>query len=96
MRPRLADCERLKTEIAAQLKKWGVPSEINGYEGSDKNAVRQTAAALYACIRRYAFEKEVADISSPVEAGGGTKPARASARRPRSNFPCSSPRAWKV
>ena len=73
VRPRLADCERLKTEIAAQLKKWGVPSEINGYEGSDKNAVRQTAAALYACIRRYAFEKEEADISSPVEAGGGTK-----------------------
>ena len=73
VRPKLADCARLQSEIGAQLKKWGVTSEINGYEGCDKNVVRQTAAALYACIRRYAFEREEADISRPVEAGAGVK-----------------------
>ena len=73
VRPKLADCARLQTEIGAQLKKWGVTVEGGGYEGSDKNTVRQTAAALYACIRRYAFQREESDISSPVEAGGGVK-----------------------
>ncbi|MBS1400231.1 MAG: DUF4011 domain-containing protein [Clostridia bacterium] len=73
VRPKLADCARLQSEIGAQLKKWGVTSEINGYEGCDKNVVRQTAAALYACIRRYAFEREETDISRPVEAGAGVK-----------------------
>ena len=73
VRPKLADCERLKTEIAAQLKKWGVENELGGYEGNNKNAIRQTAAALYACIRRYAFEREESDISVPTEAGAGVK-----------------------
>ena len=73
VRPKLADCARLRAEIGAQLKKWGVTAEIDGYEGCDKNTVRQTAAALYACIRRYAFEREDCDISRPVEAGGGVK-----------------------
>ncbi len=73
VRPKLADCARLQTEIGAQLKKWGVTVEGGGYEGSDKNTVRQTAAALYACIRHYAFQREESDISSPVEAGGGVK-----------------------
>ena len=73
VRPKLADCARLQAEIGVQLKKWGVPGEINGYEGCDKNVIRQTAAALYACIRRYAFEREECDISAPVEAGSGVK-----------------------
>ena len=59
-----------RRKSALQLKKWGVPGEGGGYEGCDKNTViRQTAAALYACIRRYAFEREECDISAPVEAG---------------------------
>ncbi len=73
VRPKLADCERLKAEIAAQLKKWGVENELGGYEGNNKNAIRQTAAALYACIRRYAFERKESDISVPTEAGAGVK-----------------------
>ncbi|MBQ8884846.1 MAG: DUF4011 domain-containing protein [Clostridia bacterium] len=73
VRPRLADCSRLQTEIAAQLKKWDVKTDAVGYEGNDKNTVRRTAAALFACVRRYAFERKEANISEPVEAGAGVK-----------------------
>lgn len=73
VRPKLADCERIRAEAGAQLKKWGAGFEFNGYEDCDKNAVRQTAAAVYACIRRYAIERKECDMTVPVEAGAGVK-----------------------
>ena len=73
VRPRLADCAKIRAEVVAQLKKWGVEAEPCGYEGADKNAVRHTAAALFACLRRYAFVEKQADLSKPVEAGAGVR-----------------------
>lgn len=73
VRPKLADCGRLKTEMRAQLKKWNVGEEWNGYRGADKNVVRKVAASLFTCLRRYAFERVDEDISSPVRAGAGLK-----------------------
>ena len=73
VRPRLGDCVRMQSEIAAQLKKWEVPCEFGGYVGNDKNTVRRIIAALYASIRRFAIQRKEADISQPVEAGAGVK-----------------------
>ena len=73
VRPRLADCERLRPEVAAQLKKWGISGELNGYDGADKNLVRQTAAALFACVRRYALERVDCDLRGAVDAGSGVR-----------------------
>ena len=42
VRPRLGDCARIQTEIIEQLKKWGVPCELGGYIGNDKNTVRKS------------------------------------------------------
>ncbi|MBQ8428170.1 MAG: DUF4011 domain-containing protein, partial [Clostridia bacterium] len=72
VRPRLADCARMRMEVEEQLKGWGVSGRLGGYSGTDKNFVRQTAAALFSCIKRYAFEKIPQTLSSPVDAGGGT------------------------
>ncbi len=66
VRPKLADLARLKTETAEQLKKWGKESELSGYENTDKNLVRQTAAALFACLRRYSITQKAEDLSRPT------------------------------
>ena len=73
VRPRLADCARMRTEVAAQLKKWEVSFDFEGYDGCDKNVVRRVAAALFACIRRYAIAKKPCDFSQPSEIGGGVR-----------------------
>ena len=73
VRPKLADCARVQTEVLAQLKKWNAPAELGGYLGNDKNAVRRIIAALYAVLRRNAVVRKDCDISKPVEAGAGVK-----------------------
>ncbi|MBQ8309114.1 MAG: DUF4011 domain-containing protein [Clostridia bacterium] len=73
VRPRLADCAKMQTEVSAQLKKWNADHELGGYIANDKNAVRRTIAALYAALRRLGVSKKEADISRPVEAGAGVK-----------------------
>ncbi|MBE7101148.1 MAG: DUF4011 domain-containing protein [Clostridiales bacterium] len=73
VRPKLADCARVATEISAQLKKWNLSTELGGYVGNDKNAVRNIIAALFAVLRRYSIARKDCDISKPVEAGSGTK-----------------------
>ncbi len=73
VRPRLADCARMQTEISAQLKKWNVSCELGGYAGNDKNAVRSILAALFASIRHFSVKRKPCDISKPVEAGAGVK-----------------------
>ncbi len=72
VRPRLADCARMRVEVEEQLKSWGVAKKIGGYAGGDKNTVRQTAAALFGCLKRYAFERIPETLNAPVDAGGGT------------------------
>ena len=73
VRPKLGDCARMQTEVAAQLKKWNVPCELGGYVGNDKNAVRRIIAALFAGLRRFSVLKKTCDITKPVEAGAGVK-----------------------
>ncbi|MBR2646939.1 MAG: DUF4011 domain-containing protein [Clostridia bacterium] len=73
VRPKLADCIRMQTEISAQLKKWGADSELGGYAGNDKNAVRRIIAALYAALRHFAATRKDCDIAKPVMAGAGVK-----------------------
>ena len=73
VRPRLADCARMQTEISAQLKKWNFPCELGGYVGNDKNTVRRIIAALFAVLRKACLLKKTCDISQPVEAGAGVK-----------------------
>ncbi len=73
VRPRLADCSKMQTEVIAQLKKWNADFEIGGYVNNDKNAVRRIVAALYASLRRLGVAKKDADISRPVSAGAGVK-----------------------
>ena len=73
VRPKLADTAKLKSEVYAQLKKWGDHTDFSGYEGTDKNLVRRVSAALFAVLRRYAFSKKPADISTRVVAGAGVK-----------------------
>ena len=46
VRPRLADCLRILEEARAQLKKWEIPCEWNGYAEGDKNKLRKMAAAV--------------------------------------------------
>lgn len=73
VRPKLADCARLKTEVAAQMKKWGCSPDLNGYDGADKNTVLKMAAAVYSCIRRYSVQQKDLDFSSACEVGSGVK-----------------------
>lgn len=73
VRPKLADCARVKKEIIEQLKKWDVACELGGYYGNDKNTVRKIVAALYATLRRFSISQKDCDISQPVEAGAGVK-----------------------
>lgn len=71
VRPRLADCITMQSEVAAQLKKWNVKCELGGYVGNDKNAVRHVLAALFACLRKASVQRKDADISQPVKVGDG-------------------------
>lgn len=70
VRPKLADCQRIKTEMSAQLKKWNVSGEFGGYDDADKNTVRRVIASLFTVLRRYGLTKTECDISAPAEAGG--------------------------
>ncbi len=74
VRPKLADCVKMRGEIAEQLKKWSVDCELgSGYVGNDKNAVRSIVAALFSSLRKLSVAKKQADISAPIEAGAGVK-----------------------
>ncbi|MGN0822975.1 MAG: DUF4011 domain-containing protein, partial [Candidatus Gallimonas sp.] len=83
VRPRLADCAHVLSDAGQRLKKWKIDAEFLGYTGTDKNAVRQIAAAIFAAIKQYAVEKSCeTDLSSPVSAapqGAILKERRASA-----------------
>ena len=73
VRPRLADCARVQTEVVSQLKKWGTNCELGGYIGNDKNTIRNIVAALFATLRKYSIAQKPCDISQPVLAGAGVK-----------------------
>lgn len=83
VRPRLADCAAVLADAGKRLKKWNKSAEFYGYAGTDKNTVRQIAAAVYAALKSYALEKEgETDLSQPAcaaRAGSILKEGRASA-----------------
>ncbi|MBR2341070.1 MAG: DUF4011 domain-containing protein [Clostridia bacterium] len=67
IRPKLADCAKLRADVQAQLRKWEVFSDLEGYEGADKNTILRTIAGLYAVMRRVSVEREEVDMASPVQ-----------------------------
>ena len=67
IRPKLADCAKLRLDVQAQLKKWEVFSDLEGYEGANKNTILRTIAGLYAVMRRVNVEREEVDMTLPVE-----------------------------
>lgn len=70
VRPKLADCERVLSDAAEQLKKWKMDSEISGYGAADKNKIRQITAAVFMAIKHIYFSKsENIDLHNPVAAG---------------------------
>ncbi|MBO5328798.1 MAG: DUF4011 domain-containing protein [Clostridia bacterium] len=74
VRPKMADCQKILSEAANQLKNWGYYSEWSGYSGNDKNAVRNAVAAIFTAIRRLNIERdEPLDITQNVTTGDITK-----------------------
>lgn len=69
VRPRLSDCAQILTDAAQRLKKWKVDTDLDGYAGADKNTVRQIAAAIYASVKSFAFDRSApTDLSAPSSA----------------------------
>ncbi len=67
VRPRLADCAAVLADAGKRLKKWNKSAEFYGYTGTDKNTVRQIAAAIYAAVKAAGIEKEgESDFSAPL------------------------------
>ncbi len=68
VRPRLSDCAVVLADAGRRLKKWKADAEFYGYAGTDKNAVRQIAAAVYASVKAYGISQEPCDLTGPVAA----------------------------
>ena len=70
VRPKIADCDKVLSEAAEQLKKWELDSEIDGYSLADKNKVRNLAAAVFMSVKRiYISKSEETDLTNPTLAG---------------------------
>ncbi len=69
VRPRISDCAAVLAEAGKRLRRWKANAEFYGYAGTDKNDVRQIAAAIYAAIKSFSVEKSgVCDLSAPLSA----------------------------
>ncbi len=75
VRPKVADCVRVLTDAQAQLKKWEIACEWQGYAEGDKNKIRRIAAAIFAAIKRQSVEKSAAEFNydDPMPVGDVTK-----------------------
>ncbi len=72
VRPKLTDCQKIKSEAGLQLKTWGYSAEWSGYSGSDKNSVRNAQASIFSAIRHLNIERDDSveeDYSSNVRVG---------------------------
>ncbi len=71
VRPRLNDCARVLDEAGKKLKRWKINADFYGYTATDKNTVRQVAAAVFAAIKGYSVEKsEIIELNKPLRAAG--------------------------
>ena len=69
VRPRIADCSAVLADAGKRLKKWNKSADFYGYTGTDKNTVRQIAAAIYASVKAMGIEKDQeSDFSAPLRA----------------------------
>lgn len=69
VRPRLQDCARVLSEAGKYLKKWKTGTEFIGYTNTDKNTVRQIAAAIFAAIKSLFIERDgKTDLTAPLSA----------------------------
>lgn len=67
VRPRLSDCAAVLADAGKRLKRWNKSAEFYGYTGTDKNTVRQIAAAIYASVKALSIEKDgECDFSAPL------------------------------
>ncbi len=66
VRPRLSAAGRVLEEAGRKMRKWTSASDVYGYTGADKNAVRMTSAAVFAAVKGWNFERENCDLSAPV------------------------------
>ncbi|MBQ2713199.1 MAG: DUF4011 domain-containing protein, partial [Clostridia bacterium] len=57
VKPRAAGINQLLLEAQAILKSWKMPTEMSGYEGAEKNHIRQIAAAIYTAIQKRQIKK---------------------------------------
>lgn len=68
VRPRIQECSLILADAGKRLKKWKIDSEFVGYAGTDKNTVRQIAAAIFAAIKGHAIERSAAcDLTKPIQ-----------------------------
>ena len=71
VRPRLNDCARVLDEAGKRLKRWKIDADFYGYTATDKNTVRQIAAAVFAALKAYSIEKsEEISLEKPLRAAG--------------------------
>ena len=69
VRPRLGECTAVLAEAGKRLKRWEKSAEVDGYTGTDKNGVREIAAAVFAALKSYAIEQDgTCDLSAPARA----------------------------
>ena len=69
VRPRLNDCSRVLDEAGKRLKKWKLSSDFFGYTATDKNTVRQIAAAIFAAVKGYSIERSgESNMTEPLHA----------------------------
>lgn len=77
VRPKNADCTAILSDAGKRLKKWKIDSEFYGYSGTDKNTVRQIAAAIYAAIKNRNIERSGETVlSEPVSAVKASSPLK--------------------
>ncbi len=69
VRPRLSDVSVLLADAGKRLRKWKADAEFYGYAGTDKNAVRQIVAAVYAAVKAVGVGWDgPIDLSAPAAA----------------------------
>ena len=75
VRPRITDCVRMKEEARAQLARWKVSCEWQGYREGDRNRIRYIIASFFSAIRRQSVGQSAAepDCSGPVPVGDITR-----------------------